>query len=80
MATAAKKSILAVNTGSSSVKFQLFADASDLTLLAKGEVENIGSTPAFLAIDEQSQRTEHKTLPASCTYESALQRILDCTG
>jgi acetate kinase len=80
MAPAAKQSILAVNTGSSSVKFQLFADASDLTLLAKGEVENIGSTPVFSATDEQTQRTEHKTLPASCTYESALQCILDWTG
>ena len=80
MTVAATKSILAVNTGSSSVKFQLFADAPDLKLLAKGEVENIGSTPVFSATDEQTQRTEHKTLPVHSTCESALKLILKWNG
>ena len=35
------EAILAINTGSSSVKFQLFAHTPDLELLAKGEVKEL---------------------------------------
>lgn len=45
--------ILALNAGSSSLKFALFeTDAgSDLPLVAKGEIEGIGTAPHFRALD-----------------------------
>ena len=72
--------ILAINTGSSSVKFQLFDHTLALTLLAKGEVENIGGTPSFLAVDEKTQHTEKKTFSSESTHENALEFILNWIG
>jgi acetate kinase len=69
--------ILAINAGSSSVKFQLFAQTPALELLARGEVDNIGNMPSFLATDEKMQRTEKKALTSDCTQENALKFILD---
>jgi len=69
--------ILAINAGSSSVKFQLFACTPNLELLAKGDVENIGGSPQFSAKDERTQQQENKALPSDCTDEGALQIILD---
>ncbi len=44
--------ILTLNAGSSSVKFALFeAGGSELELVAKGQVEGIGSAPHFVAKD-----------------------------
>lgn len=46
------EAILTLNAGSSSVKFALYAtDADEPELLAKGQVEGIGSAPRFLAKD-----------------------------
>ncbi len=75
--TDSQNTILAINAGSSSVKFQLFAHTPDLTLLAKGEVENIDSAPSFWVIDEKTQLTEKKPFSSNCTYETAIQYILD---
>ncbi len=42
--------ILTLNAGSSSVKFALFeTDGRELGLVAKGQVEGIGSAPHFVA-------------------------------
>jgi acetate kinase len=45
--------ILALNAGSSSVKFALFelAAGDDLSLVSKGEIEGIGTAPHFRAVD-----------------------------
>jgi len=44
--------LLVINTGSSSVKFQLFKpDSNELTLLAKGMIQEIGSAPVFNAMN-----------------------------
>lgn len=72
-----KEAILAINAGSSSVKFQLFAHTPSLELLAKGKVDDIGSTPSFSAMDEKTQQTEKKVLDPGCTQENALNFILD---
>jgi acetate kinase len=80
MTQPSKQTILAINAGSSSVKFQLFARTPDLELLARGAVDNIGTAPTFWATDEKTQRTDKKTLTSRCTHESALKHILDWTG
>jgi acetate kinase len=51
------KAILVLNTGSSSLKFSVFEydTASDLHLIAKGQVEGIGNAPHFLAKDHHGQ-------------------------
>jgi acetate kinase len=79
MKSVAEKSILAVNTGSSSVKFQLFAHSPALELLAHGEVENIGSSPSLSTTEEKTKHTETKVLPANSTFENVLGLILDWT-
>src|SRR6516165_9367570 len=45
--------ILAVNAGSSSIKFALFETdhAGDLPLVCNGEIEGIGVAPHFRAVD-----------------------------
>ncbi|MEN9658237.1 MAG: hypothetical protein RL571_1702 [Pseudomonadota bacterium] len=51
------KAILVLNAGSSSLKFSVFEydAASDLHLMAKGQVEGIGNAPHFLAKDHHDQ-------------------------
>src|SRR5258705_11366565 len=50
--------ILVVNAGSSSVKFQVFAigDANALTRLIKGQIDGIGSKPRLIAEDSSKVR------------------------
>ncbi len=80
MTQAAMSSILVINAGSSSVKFQLFTKQTDLQLLARGKIYGLGSSPVFNATDETvSQRSKHP-LPADCTHEQALRHILDWIG
>ncbi len=62
--------ILVINAGSSSVKFSLFDNQPDLTLLTSGQVANIGTAPFFSAGDDR------KALPAGSTHEDALNFIL----
>jgi len=48
------EAVLTLNAGSSSVKFAVYrADAGEPELLAKGQVEGIGSAPHFLAKDAE---------------------------
>ena len=47
----ASRAILALNAGSSSLKFALFEIGASLALTAKGEIENLDSTPHFVARD-----------------------------
>lgn len=44
-------SILVINMGSSSVKFQLFSRQSNPQLLVQGKVSDIGESPSFIATD-----------------------------
>ena len=67
--------ILVVNAGSSSVKFQLFADrgTDDLTLQIKGQVDGIGTRAAtcvraprgVVAIDRRFDREQISDVPAA---------------
>ncbi|HBD9275134.1 TPA: acetate/propionate family kinase [Legionella pneumophila] len=71
-------SILVINAGSSSVKFQLFSRQPDLPLLARGKIYNLGGTPVFSATSETNghQYKQKKNLPADCTHEKGLRFIL----
>jgi acetate kinase len=61
--------ILALNAGSSSVKFALFdTDAcGDPPLVFKGEIEGIGTTPHFWAIDSSGRALAEHRWPANTT-------------
>ncbi|MGF7209803.1 acetate kinase [Skermanella aerolata] len=55
--------ILVINAGSSSIKFQLFeiADgAGELTLSLKGQIEGIGSHPSLIARNKQGEIVTHR--------------------
>ena len=47
----AGRAILVLNAGSSSLKFALYDAGTALTAAARGEVENLDSTPHFIARD-----------------------------
>ena len=59
--------ILALNAGSSSLKFSLFVTREGmdtLSLLYRGEVEGLGSEPRFLVDDSTGQRLVDERLTA----------------
>lgn len=57
------KAVLAINAGSSSIKFGLFdvAGAGDPVLLSKGTLEDVGSDPCLRASDASG--SAHRTIP-----------------
>lgn len=69
--------ILVINSGSSSVKFQVFAYEASLSLLAKGKVSNLGSTPSFSALSalHPDQETK-KTCSIDFNHEDATHLII----
>lgn len=67
-------SLLVLNAGSSSLKFCLYGDDAALPLLAKGQVEKIGTVP-FFKIDG-----EEKKLAEGSGHAVALAAILDRIG
>lgn len=67
--------LLVINAGSSSVKFQIFADSNDLPLLAQGKAADLGTAP-YLEIARDGSKTRDD-LPSRATHEDALQAILD---
>jgi acetate kinase len=66
--------ILAVNAGSSSLKFAVYADGTALDVLAKGEVSGLGGTPR-LRLRANTDVTE-KTLADVKSPSDALQIVL----
>ncbi|KTD79322.1 hypothetical protein [Legionella waltersii] len=75
-----KSSILVINTGSSSVKFQVFSRMPSLEHLAHGKVSDLGSSPLFSAVNERQEfavnQAEKIELPADYDHEMALHFIL----
>lgn len=67
--------LLALNTGSSSVKFRLFGLESDLPLLAGGKISDIGGKPAFNVFSEGCP-PENYALSDGLPHEEALDLIL----
>jgi acetate kinase len=69
--------LLTINSGSSSVKFQLFANDNDLKLLAYGKVVNLGTKPAFSAVDTELQHKTKQELDTRYEHKQAISLILD---
>jgi len=69
--------ILVLNAGSSSVKFQLFAEQSELPLLAHGKVTDIGNKPVFSATYDATGAITTNPLPDGATHENAVRQLLD---
>jgi acetate kinase len=57
-------SILAINAGSSSLKFALFENDAALTETVRGEIENLESAPHFRACDNAGKVLAEKRWPA----------------
>lgn len=78
------EAILALNAGSSSIKFSLFGIAQgrdNLPLLFQGEVDGIGSEPHFLVHDTTGQKLVDEQLKTGATamagHKEALSVLLD---
>ena len=73
--------ILALNAGSSSIKFALYrlAAADSLELVVRGAVEGIGAAPRFTARDAAGATLADKRWPdgAASDHEAVLGEILD---
>lgn len=68
------QTILVINTGSSSIKFQLFVLEPSLERSAWGGVYNIGISPDLVI--NTSEHELKNELPVECTHETALYSIL----
>jgi acetate kinase len=74
--------ILALNAGSTSLKFSLFAtmrDKETLSLLYRGEIEDLRSEPRFLVYTATGQRQGDEQLTATeeISHEEALNVLLE---
>lgn len=69
------KYLLALNVGSSSVKFALYAFIPDLPLHLQGSVKNIGTQPVLIL-----EGTPPRFLDISTTQEDAIRLILETLG
>jgi len=69
--------ILTLNAGSSSVKFQIFGQDKNLPRLAEGGVSGIGSAPILTATRDGDTETTNITLPPASTQEDAVRAIIN---
>lgn len=71
-------SILAINAGSSSLKFSLFDNDATLTETVRGEIENLDMAPHFCARDNIGKVLVEKHWPADAkqSFEDALGTLL----
>jgi len=74
---------LALNAGSSSLKFALYDAGGALTVTTRGEVENLDSTPHFVARDSKGavlSETRGETANFAATLDGLLKFIDDHLG
>ncbi len=71
----ADRAILALNAGSSSLKFALFEIGAPLALTAKGEIENLESAPHFVARDATGAKLA-ETRGATSDFAGTLEALL----
>ena len=80
---ASTDAVLALNAGSSSLKFALFARAADggIAALCKGGIEGIGDAPHFIARDARGATLAERRWPdgAAHSHESLLGDLLEWT-
>ena len=68
--------VLVVNTGSSSLKFQLF-NMKDETWLARGICERIGSKEAFMVYEKNGAEDEIKTSIVASNHDEAFKYVFE---
>ncbi|MDE2007181.1 MAG: acetate kinase, partial [Rhodospirillales bacterium] len=68
--------VLALNAGSSSIKFALFAGA-DLARACHGQIEGLGDAPRFHAADAAGRVLAERKFAAGATHEALLGGLLD---
>lgn len=69
---------VALNAGSSSLKFAIFGDeAGRLALLCRGEIEQTGDAPVFLASDAHGRRIAEQRWGAGSVAGETLGRLID---
>lgn len=69
--------LLIINSGSSSVKFEVFSYMPELDSLAKGKVADLGTQPQFSAINKTTETKDKESLAEDCNHEQAIQLILE---
>ena len=69
-----KRAILALNAGSSSLKFALFEIGASLDMTAKGEIENLDSAPHFVAHDPGGARLA-ESWGSPCSFAETLDGL-----
>jgi len=72
--------LLALNAGSSSLKFSLFAanhEVAALSLLSQGEIEGIGSKPRFQVSTATGELLMNEQLAVTLSHEKALSILLE---
>ncbi len=69
------KAILVLNSGSSSIKFALFA-VPDLHLLYHGKIKNIFEAPQFKVFNQSQQLLAQETIPVS-GYDSSFEYLFN---
>ena len=73
------QAVLAINAGSSSIKFALYqVQAGTLHPIARGQVEGIGTAPHFIAHDQTGAVAEQRKWPdPAAPHEELLGTLLD---
>lgn len=71
------RTLLTLNTGSSSIKFRLFGLSEALPFILGGKVTDIGGTPVFQVHEQEHSRDEIHPLPAHSDHASAIAYVLD---
>ncbi|KQV83301.1 acetate/propionate family kinase [Rhizobium sp. Root1220] len=69
------EALLVLNTGSSSLKFQVF-EGHDLSVLMSGKITGIGDTPEMRTNLPGGEEVA-RTLPADTDHDSALRSVID---
>jgi acetate kinase len=71
--------VLALNAGSSSLKFAVFrsGEAGAITAVSTGEIEGIGTAPHFVARDTKGTILNEKHWPDATAYATLLGGLLD---
>jgi acetate kinase len=68
--------VLALNAGSSSLKFSLFEIGASLELTAKGEIESLDSAPHFIAYNSSGAKLV-ETRGERCDFAATLEALLE---
>jgi len=72
-----KGSVLAVNCGSSSIKFALYENEAQLTLSLSGEVENIGTANAQLNFNNLATKEKKSISVEAPSHDEAASYLVD---